>query len=105
VGLFSNSADLATSVKSAIKYEILRNFRPIAAEEMRQEQIDNRKNTLLQKNVDVRIEILDRGGPRLPVEFIKESDDNQTDILTVLAELARLATYLSNWILPNHAIS
>ncbi len=92
VGLFSNEANLAASVTSAIKYEILRNFRPIAAEETRQEQINNQKNTLLQKNVDVGIEVLDRGGPRLPVEFIKESDDNQTEILTVLAELARLAT-------------
>lgn len=92
VGRFSNAVDLAASIKTAIKLEILRNFRNIVAEETRQEQIDDRKNTLLQKNVDVGTEVLDRSSPRLPVEFIKESADDHTDILTILAELARLAT-------------
>jgi hypothetical protein len=92
VGRFSNAAELAASVKSAITHEILRNFRNIAAEKTRLEQINNKKNVLLQKNVDIDTEVLDRGSPRLPVEFIKESDDDHTDILTILADLARLAT-------------
>jgi hypothetical protein len=56
------------------------------------EQIDSRKNTLLQKTVYVETEVLDRSSPRLPVEFIKESDRDHTDILTTFADLALLAT-------------